>query len=258
MVQNQSSAMLYSLREVPMRYKRLYGKELDFYEMLELADYVMQQAGSIATKYYLLKTSIKDFEVNLPCNVYSIEYVCDANVTSWLALSGYNLVSDMLFNYRVDQSGNYGLYNPAATNVDDLGPDDSTSLYEVNKNVFDAPLGNMLNFQNDQNCCLSFNIKERDILVLYRGKVVDSEGYPMVPDKTITAIARWCILNDVKKRFYSNQSSADHLALADKDYKVAIAQARTPDSLGLNESDQLLNALTTHNRKLYNRQYRGR
>lgn len=255
MGQNQSNAKLYSLRDVVMRYKRLHDKELDFYTMLELSESVIKKAGSIAPRYYVLKTKIKDYEANLPCNVHSIEWVSDAQSYSWLGVNGYPVVNNLLFNYRVDQSGNYGIYNPDATQFDVINAE-TPKVYEVNKNVFERQ-GPMLNYQNDDNCCLSFNIKERDIVVLYRGSVVDEEGYLRVPDKTIEAITYWCILHDIKKRFYANQATGEHLAVATQDWKTAISQARTPESLGENESNELMDALTTHNRKLYGRQFKA-
>lgn len=256
--QDQSFAKLESLRKVPMQYKRLYGQELDFYDMLELADHVIKQAGQVAPKYYLLKTCIKNFEIELPCNVHAIEYVTNNIPPSlWESNIIPSTSERILFNYRVDESGNYGLYNPDATHYDELGPYQDPVVYEVNKNVFDYPSGNFIHYQNDNNCCLSFNFKEGDIVVLYRGPKVDEEGFPLVSPKTIMAITRWCILNDVKKKYFMKQMDGNQLAVAEKDYTSAIRQARVPESLGQNEANMILDSVYTWNRKIYNGQYRG-
>lgn len=256
MSQNQSSARVYSLKDVPMVYRRKYGDELDYYNMLEMADHVMKQAGTIAPKLFLFKAKIEDFKLELPCNVYSIEYVCDAKPVSWFGASIIGPETNALINYRVDQSRTGGIYNEDATDQDNLGVPTTAGLYEVNRSVFEMPLGRMINFQNDNNCCLSFNIKERDVMVLYHGRILDADQATMVPDTTIAAIAAYCNLYEVTKRFNRNQASPAHVQLAQDEYNRLVSQARVPDGLGINEMNDALDVASSMNRKRYNRQHR--
>lgn len=254
-MQSQSSNKLYEVSEAVRMYKVLFGKDLDYFDMLLLLPTILGKTGSIATKQYLLKGKIVNSELELPAGVNKIEYVCSS-----VPIGDYNMSigqtnQNLLLNYRVDQSGNLGLYNENATNFSVINPSESV-VYEVNKNVFSRPRGFLIPFENDNNCCLKFNYKEMDVDVLYYGTVVDAEGYPKVPNKTIEAIANYMFFIDTRKRFHMKQVDGNMMALATADKNLAIAQARTPDSLSQNEMDQILNVLTSSNKKRHNLQMR--
>ena len=118
---NQSSNKLYSVKEVPSIYKAQFGEDLDFYQMLNHLDHVLRQAG-VPRKMYLLKGEVKDFELELPCGVEMIHYVCDSRPLVWW-VGFWGTTTNMLINYRVDQSGNLGIYNADATNFDVINED---------------------------------------------------------------------------------------------------------------------------------------
>ncbi len=252
---NQAVGKLYSVKDVPMIYKREFGEDLNFYDMLEMVDHILIMCGSIAPKYYLFKGTVADFELNLPCNVYAIKHVTNSKPTSWY--SGWLLGQDInaLINYRVDQSGNHGHFNEDAT-TEDEDQDDVPKVYEINKNIFSEPLGELIDFENDNNCCLKFNWREKEVDVLYRGKVLDSSGYPMVPEKTLRAIAYYMWYVNIRKKFNMRQADGNMLAVARDEKDIRIAQARTPEALSQNEVDDLLNAATSFNRKRHNFQHR--
>lgn len=250
---NQASAALYSVREVPLLYKRLFRKELDFYDMVELLPLILKKTGSIGTKDFLFKGTAENFVLDMPCPIHAIKHVSDSRPISWY--NSYIIGREALINYRVDQSGNIGAYNPDATQSEDIGGE-TTALYEVNKNVFTAPLGRMIDFTNDNNTCLHFNFKSIKVDVLYTGTVVDADGYPKVPDKTLEAIAHYMNYIDVRAKYNLKQADANQHALAEREKNQALAQARTPDALSVNEMDDLLNVLTSWNRKRHNIQLR--
>lgn len=257
-MQSQSSSSVQPIDSVIMMCKREFDLDVELDQVLASADRVAEQCGSIAPKYFLFRGgNIEDFELELPCNVYAIEHVSRSRPSyQWYApviITGY---PDALINYRVDQSGNMGAYNPDATNYDNLGDNDAPAVYEVNKSVFSLPLGPMIDYQNDNNCCLSFNYKEGKVDVLYRGKIVDARGYPKLPEKTLTALAYWMQYLHIRKRFNMQMAGGDQLNLAKSEYETRAAQARVPDSLSKNEADAMLNTMVDFNRKQHNLQFR--
>jgi len=252
---NQANAKLYSINEIPMLYKRLFGGDLDIDDILGVVDGVLIATGTRATKHYLFKGNIVDFELNLPCNVYAIKHVCESAPSSYYA--GYTIMRDsnLLLNYMVDPSGNAGAYNVDATSINVIEPE-VPAVYEVNKNIFTVPLGIMIPFENDNNCCLSFNHKSLAVDVLYTGTVVDENGYPKVTEKTKIAIAYFMNYIAVRKRFNMKLADANMLNLAMEEKDQKIANARTPDAISQNEEDELFNVMTSSNRKRHNMQHR--
>lgn len=254
---NNSSEIIRSIQEVPMLTKRMFGVEIDFYEMLELSREVLRQTGGLVIHPFLYKAKVQNFTLELPCNVVSIEHVSHSKPFQWYGGLIFNQNVNALVNYRVDQSGNQGIYNPDATSINELGPDETNALYEINKNIFTRPLGLMIDHRNEGNKCLKFNHKEIDVDVLYNGVVLDSDGYPMIHDKSAEALAAYMNHIEVRKKFFMRQASADQEQIARMDRNLAIAHARTPNSLSQNEIDMLLNSMTSSNRKKHNIQFRG-
>src|SRR5690606_22047282 len=148
-------------------------------------------------------------------------------------------------------------YNPNATSINSIGPEETNELYEINKNVFTKPLGLMIDHENVHNKCLKFNHKTLDVDVLYYGVKLDQDGYPMVLEKSAEALAAYMNHIEIRKRFFMRQATVDQEQIARNDRDSAIAQARTPSSISQNEIDMLLNSMTSSNRKKHNVQFRG-
>lgn len=251
---NQSSNKLYSVQSIPSLFKGYFEYEIDFFDMLKVVSYVKRHCGDNSSKLFLFKGRIEDFKLTLPCNVKKIEYVVSSNQNYF-----YNpyFISDcdVLINYRVDQTGNIGAFNPTATDSENINEED-INLYEVNENIFYAPFTGMIDYQNDDNCCLSFNNKQMDIDVLYWGEILDEQGYPMVTEKVIDAIAYYYHYVKIRRKFNSAQVSGDVLQLAKDEAERRIANARTPESMNIQENNEMLNGLTTFNRKKHNLPFR--
>ncbi len=252
---NQASQVLHKVDEIPMLYKRLFGAEIDIWDAIELLPIILRQTGSIAFRSYLFRGTIVDYELQLPANLYAIKHVCSS-----LPLSFYSpyitSMSEYLLNYRVDQTGNIGAYNPDVSDSEELDDSSVTNVYTVNQNVFSAPLGSMIDFVNQDNHCLNFNWKDKDVDVLYSGSVVDENGYFMLPEKTLEAVCYYLFFIEIRKRFYMKTADINMLKQAEKDKDQKVAQARTPSALSQNEQDMILNVFTSMNKKRHNRQKR--
>lgn len=229
-----------------MLYKRLFGEELDFYDMLELSPLVLKKTGTMAVKAFMFRGRVKDFRLELPCNVYAIKYVCTSRPKSWYDrfIAGEESI---LVNYDVKH-----------LNADPTYQEPVATVYEVNRNVFSHALGDLIDFENEGNKCLHFNHKELDVDVLYVYTPMDQDGYPRIPEKTLEAIAHYCWYVKVRQDFYKGRATGDMLRLAQDEKDVAISQGRTPDFLSDNERDDILNVLTSSNKKQHNRQFRAR
>jgi hypothetical protein len=241
---NQSAVNLHSVQEIPMLYKRLFGEELDFYDMLEILPLVLKKTGSMAIKQFLFRGQVKDFKLELPCNVYAIRYACESKPASWYDRYIQNQ-SEYLINYDVKHLNEDPTYQaPVAT------------VYELNKNIFSEPLGRLVDFENENNKCLHFNYRELDVDVLYIFTPMDADGYPRLPEKTLEAVAHYCWYLQVRKDYYKGRANGEMLSLARDEKDVALAQGRTPEYISDNERDDLLNVITSHNRKVHNLQSR--
>jgi hypothetical protein len=208
-----------------------------------------------ATRAKLYKGTVSNHQLELPCDVRTIKHVCASKPQSWYGAFIDGSESTRLINYRVDQSGNLGAYNPDATSFDSI-QDDSVTTYVINKEVFTKPLGRMIPYENVNNQCLHFNFESIDIDVLYESLMKDDSGYPMVPEKTLWGLAHYLQYIEIRKRFYMKESTGDQVQLAKTEMEQAVAQARTPEGLSQNEIDDILNVLTSFNRKRHNMQHR--
>lgn len=250
---NSGSEVFHSIKEIPLLCKRLFELEVDFFDMLELVPLILRKTGSMAIRAKLYKGKVKDHHLELPCDVYGIKHVSSSKPVSWYG--GTEVQSTALVNYRVDQSGNLGAFNPDATQYELVNPV-LVNTYVVNKHVFTQPLGPMIPFVNDQNKCLRFNFKEIDVDVLYVEMLRDDEGFPKVPEKTLEAIAYYMHYLKVRIDFFKKSATKDQEQTAKGDMEQAVAQARTPSFLSQNEIDDMLNVLTSFNKKRHNYQHR--
>jgi hypothetical protein len=254
---NQGSEIYHSVEEIPMLHRRLFGYEIDLYDAIELLDLILRKTGSMSNQYILLKgAQIINHELKLPQNVYSVKYVCDSLPLSYYGSFLSQFDSRFLINYRVDQTGNLGAYNADATTTEYLGEGTSEGVYVVNEKVFSRPLGSLINFNNKENHCLEFNFKSRKVDVLCILTLLDENGYPKLPEKTLEAVCYYLHYIEMRKRFNANQCNANQMDLAKREKDTAVASARTPTAISDNEYNMILDVWTSFNRKRYNRQTR--
>jgi hypothetical protein len=222
---SQSSDVLHSIQEVPLLCKRLFGIEVDFYDMLELSPIVLRDTG-FAYKPKLFKGTVSNFMLELPCDVYGIKHVCDSKPLNWYSpfMKGQETIA--LINYRVDQSGNKGAYNLNATNHDVIH-DVTVDTYVINKNVFADPLGRLIPHQNEENKCLHFNFKELPVDVLYVALNKDEDGYLKLPEKALHALAYFMQYIGIRIKFNMKEASPDQVKLAKDECMDFIQQKET-------------------------------
>lgn len=94
--------------------------------------------------------------------------------------------------------------------------------------------------------------------VLYKGIHFDDNGLPFLNDKEVHAIATYCAYSETyKKGIQTKDSGTIQLAqLLKQDWNKACSQARVPQYINQNEMNEILNANSSWNRKLYNKSFK--
>lgn len=96
------------------------------------------------------------------------------------------------------------------------------------------------------------------INVLYKGIYLDDEGLPYLNDKEVHALATYCAFSQKYKEGIQtkDQATIQLAQLLKQDWNKACSQARVPDYINQNEMDEILNANSSWNRKLYNKSFK--
>lgn len=96
------------------------------------------------------------------------------------------------------------------------------------------------------------------VMILYKGIYLDEEGLPYLNDKEVHAIATYCAYSETyKKGIQTKDSGTIQLAqLLKQDWNKACSQARVPEYINQNEMNEILNANSSWNRKIYNKSFK--
>lgn len=97
--------------------------------------------------------------------------------------------------------------------------------------------------------------KHSGVNILYKGIYVDDEGLPFLNDKEVHAIATYCAYTDTYKKGIQtkDRGTIELSQMLKQDWQKACSQARVPQYINQNEMNEILNANSSWNRKLYNR-----
>ena len=236
------------MRSVPLLYKRLFGEELDFFNMLELAAYVLRQCGGIATESYLTIGKIENHRLKLPCPIYAVKSVTTAtNHFDYLRFQGL-YPHNLLINYNLPDV----LRAPEVEEASDrfteaehgnAGPG-VPEKYFVNK-----VKGHFVDFHNENNHCLFFPHAQGEVEVVFTTTDLDDEGYPTISESLQMAIAYYCYFVKQQQRFFRREIDGNMFSWIDQEKGRKIAQARSPLAVSDNELDDMLEMMLSHNRK---------
>ena len=241
-----NSDVLHPIQEAPLLFKRMFKRELEFFDMLEMLPLILRQTGSIATETYLFQGTTLDFCLDLPCNVFTIE-----SVSHQLAIEHYHGFISTPQNVLIN-------YNNPNLQDEEVASDVTAIVYQMNGQVVTRPVGALIDFKVvGKNLSVHVNYNNLPVDIIYVGTVVDEEGYPMVPYKTLVAIVNYMNYLNMKAAYYSKQIDHNMYQEAKQDMTSAIANARTPDWMNQNQTNELLTILTSSNRKKHNRSFRG-
>ncbi len=172
--------------------------------------------------------------VTLPCN-------CDVIEAVTYGFEDWNFVSNTLPNgdYSSLFTESYiesrkGFRNP---------------LYIPGKFVKYERVGDKLYFNQNYN---------GKVFILYWGEMLDDEGLPQITEKEAMAIATYCAYSDkFKEGLITNNANIIQLStLLKQEWNRQCDAARVTDYLSQNDMDEILDAKTSWNRKLYGKTYK--
>jgi hypothetical protein len=257
-MKNNSTRLVSVLSAIP-KYYRLFEKQLDKFNMLETMDHVLRQTGSMALGEFIFKAKVEDGKACLPCAPYTIRSVTEQRPYTW-----YEALYEPVYSADANASVlvNYNL--PTITteriNPEVVANQDEAVLLTYADTFIDHPIGRFVNYVwEDRNNILRFNSKYEglDIDVIYTTMIADKEGFPYVKDAVIDAICYYNHFLEIQKDFFTKRADVNMLNLAKQSYEQAVAQGRSPESVSDNDWDKLLGSMTSLNRKVNGKPWRG-
>lgn len=91
--------------------------------------------------------------------------------------------------------------------------------------------------------------------ILYKGEILDEEGLPQITDKEALAIATFCAyLTKFKEGLRTNNPNTIKFSQElERKWYTQCDEARVPDYISQNEMNEILDAKTSWNRKIFNK-----
>ena len=171
--------------------------------------------------------------VCLPCNVNAIEAVT-ANFEDY---------------QRTSSTQNFpGMSSLPIENQIEFSKYGSNSLYMSGKLINYNQIGDRLYFTEQYPA----------VNILYKGYHLDETGLPYLTNKEVDAIALYCAyISDFKKARQTMDANTMQVSAATKQlWEKACSAARVPKHITDNDMHTVLNAMTSWNRKSYNKTYK--
>ena len=102
------------------------------------------------------------------------------------------------------------------------------------------------------------NEKLEQVCILYHSEMLDDDDLPIINDKEAVAIADYIAYTvKYKEALRSNNSTVFQMAQTiKKQWQIHCDAARVPEYVGQNEMNDLLEIVSSHNRKMHGRSYK--
>lgn len=215
----------------------LYGISIPEETYEEIALMGWNLIGNKRTKIYKYSVCVE------PCQE-SIELPCNCDILEAVTAD----FEDFQHVDNVSEDERYGSFN--------------TEQYIERYKRFKEPLyasGKFINYERVGNT-LYFNNKHGlgKINILYRGQVLDDEGLPEITDKEAMALATYCAwITKYKEGLATSNGNIIQLAMSLKQqWATQCDQARTDFQWTQNDYDEILDAKTCWDRKMYDKSYK--
>ena len=213
----------------------LYGLELEPEQFEELGLTAWNLIGNKTVRLYNYSADIScvDLSVQLPCNCDIIEAVT-YNHEDW--------------NYSTNKTVN-GDYNSQFT-----------EQYVEARKLYQAPLyisGKYAKYERVGDT-LYFDKDYGKVNILYKGIILDEDGLPQVNEKEALAIATYIAFATKQKQGWitNNQNIIQLAQYLYQQWLKYCDSARVPLSIDQNTMNQVLDAKSSWNRKVYNKAYK--
>ena len=213
----------------------LYGVEMNDNEFEEVGLIAWNFIGNKQTRLYKTSSQIEtpDNIVQLPCNCDIVEAVT-YDFEDWDYTTSLNVNGDL--NSRFAEQ------------------------YIESRKTFKNPLyisGKYAKYERSGDI-LYFNKNYGKVNILYRGVILDEDGLPLINDKESIAIATFIAWRKkYKEGLMTNNGNIIKAAqLLQQDWLKYCDAARVPEYINQNEMNEILEAKTSWNRKIFNKSYK--
>ena len=209
----------------------LYGIEIPPEDAEELGLIAYNFIGNKRYKLYRYCTEVncKDNSVDLPCNCKEIEAIT-YDFEDW--------------NYTHNLK-NYGDINSAVIEgYNESWKRFKHNLYQSGRYVHYERVGDTIYLDNQY---------KGKILILYYGEQLDEEGLPELTDQEVNAVACYIAYTTFYKKGLQtgNQLITQQALDLQRQWNKLCDQARLPQHISQNEINEILDAKTSWNRKVY-------
>ena len=211
----------------------MYGINMPEDQFEEIALVGWNLIGNLRTKLYRYCVDGCDGEVELPCNCVQLEAVT-------LGLE------DWAYTTNQTPNGDWSSFE--------------TEQYIERRKQFKDPLyvpGRFIKYEKVGNT-LYFGRPHGRLMIVYKGLVVDDNGLPELTDKEASELATYCAyVTKFKEGLATNNQNIMQMAGALKSiWTTQVDQARNDRYLSQNEINEILDAKTSWNRKIFNKSFK--
>ena len=215
----------------------LYGVELQEEDIEEIGLLAWQRIGNKRVRTYRYCTSVDcdgDGSIELPCNADIIEAVT-------YGFEDWNYTDNIKPNGDVNSAFTEG--------------------YIESRKAFNNPLyisGKLVKYERVGDKLYIISGYNGKIIILYRGIILDDDGLPELTDKEVDAIAAYCAYT-AKFKQYLQTNNKDILQAAQflqNEWNRLCDAARVSEYISQNEMNDILDAKTSWNRKVYGKTYK--
>lgn len=213
----------------------LYETELTPEEFEEIGLIAWGKIGNRRTRLYRYVTDIQcpDNTVELPCNCDIIEAVT-YGFEEWNYVTNDTVNGDYASQFIENYIESRKLY--------------SDPLYVSGKYAKFERVGDTLYFEKNYG----------HVNILYKGIILDEEGLPEINHKEKDAIACYCACTKRFKEGWKNhnQNMLQEAQLLEQRWLKLCDAARVPIHLSQNDMNEILDAKSSWNRKIFNKGYK--
>lgn len=215
----------------------LYGIDIDIDQFEEIGLIAWEKIGNKRVRTYRYCTNVdcdSGGVVELPCN-------CDIIEAVTYGFEDWNYTDNVLPNGDMQSAFTEG--------------------YIESRKAFNYPLympGKLVKYERVGDKLYINSGYSGKINILYRGVILDDDGLPELTDKEADAIAAYVAYTQKYKQYLqnNNRDTFQQSQLLQRDWVRLCDAARVSEYMNQNEVNDVLDAKTNWNRKVYNKSFK--
>lgn len=218
----------YEFKSALSHMNTFHGIHMNSDNFEEIALHGWDKIGNKRMALYVYKGKTQDKKIQIPCNTYYIEAVTSET-------------PDFL---KPDNTNSYDYTNLLIENHIEATKNYPTPLYLKGRLLHYHVEGENLVFPSDY----------ESVQILYKGVILDEEGFPFLTYKEVEAIATYCAYVETRKQgmISKDRSTLEVSQILKQEWERSCAHARSPEFINQNEWNDLLEAKNTWDRKKFN------